>query len=352
VAFENETLEIIRQRMLDAISDDVDKRQGSVVWDLLSPAAIEFAQAYTALDLVLNFGLSLENVPREYLVLRCAAFGITPKPALKATGQVTFTGTDGTVIPIGTRVSTDDIESIYFVTTAEGTITDGSVTVAAEAETAGASGNVAAGKITLVVGDLAGVTSVTNNSPFDGGADEESDEALLQRYLDRVRKPITSGNANQYRQWALEVAGVGDAKVYPVWNGPGTVKVVLLDADKTAPAQSVIDDVTAHIESVRPIGATVTVVGATEVPIDVSATLTLTPGKTPADAQAEFEPLLVDYLKSLAFVDPVVRYSKIASLILDCPSVVDYSNLTVNGGTANVTIADGEVAVTGTVTFA
>jgi uncharacterized phage protein gp47/JayE len=351
MAFETETLEAIRQRMLDQITEPVDKRQGSVVWDLISPAAIEFAQAYVALDLVLNFGLGLENIPREYLVLRCAAFGITPKPAIKATGQVTFTGTDGTVIPVGTRVSTDDAEPIYFVTTEEGTITGGTVTVDAEAETAGASGNVAAGKITLVVGDLSGVTLVTNNTPFDGGVDEESDEALLQRYLDRVRRPATSGNANHYRQWALEVAGVGDAKVYPVANGPKTVKVVLLDTEKTAPSQSIIDAVAEYIESVRPINADVEVVGATEVPINVSATLTLAAGKTATDAQTEFEALLTDYLKSLAFVDPIVRYSKIASLLLDCPSVVDYSNLTVNGGTANVTIADGEVAVKGTVTF-
>jgi uncharacterized phage protein gp47/JayE len=60
---------------------------------------------------------------------------------------------------------------------------------------------------------------------------------------------------------------------------------------------------------------------------------------------------MTDYLKSLAFIDPIVRYSKIASILLDTPSVLDYSNLTVNGGTANVTIADGSVAVGGTVTF-
>lgn len=349
--FENQTLEVIRQRMIDNIDEPVDKRQGSVVWDLLSPAAIEFAQAYVALDLVLNFGLGLENIPREYLVLRCAAFGITPREALKATGQVTFAGTDGTVIPVGTRLSTDDVEPIYFVTTEEGTITGGTVTVDAEAETAGVRGNVATGKITLVVGDLSGVTSVTNNVPFDGGADEESDESLLQRYLDRVRRPATSGNANHYRQWALEVAGVGDAKVFPVWNGPGTVKVVLLDVDKTAPAQSIIDEVSAYIESMRPIGASVTVIGATEVPINVSATLTLATDKTLADAQNEFESLLIEYLKSLAFVDPIVRYSNIGRLLLDCSSVIDYTNLTVNGGTANVTIADDNVAVKGTVTF-
>ena len=233
--FENQTLEVIRQRMLDNIDEPVDKRQGSVVWDLLSPAAIEFAQAYVALDLVLNFGLGLENIPRKYLVRRCAAFGITPKEALKATGQVTFTGADGTVIPAGTRLSTDDVEPIYFVTPEEGTITGGTVTVDAEAETAGAAGNVVAGKITLVVGDLSGVTSVTNNVPFDGGTDEESDESLLQRYLDRVRRPATSGNANHYRQWALEVAGGGRPKSFSGANRPGPGKGVLISLGKNTP---------------------------------------------------------------------------------------------------------------------
>jgi uncharacterized phage protein gp47/JayE len=349
--YEDKTAEALLDAMLENAPDDIDKREGSVAHDLLHPAAIEFSLAYTELDTLLLLGFA-DTTEGEWLDKRVAEMGLTRKPAVKATGQVTFTGTDGTVIPAGTRLVTGGAEPIYFVTTADATITGGTATVNSEAEEGGTKGNVAAGEITaLALGNLFGVVSVTNSAPFDGGADEESDEALLARYLDRVRKPATSGNANQYRQWALEIAGVGDAKVYPVWNGPGTVKVVLLDADKTAPAQSVIDDVTEYIESVRPIGATVTVVGATEVPINISATLTLASGKTLADAQSEIETAVTDYLKSLAFVDPIVRYSKIASLILDAPSVVDYANLTVNDVTSNITIADGEVAVLGTVTL-
>jgi len=55
------------------------------------------------------------------------------------------------------------------------------------------------------------------------------------------------------------------------------------------------------------------------------------------------------YLKTLAFVDPVVRYSRIANVILDADAVLDYSNLTLNGGTTNISITDGSVAVVGTV---
>jgi uncharacterized phage protein gp47/JayE len=350
--YEDKTAEALLDAMLENAPDDVDKREGSVVYDLLAPAAIEFSLAYTELDTLLLLGFA-DTTEGEWLDKCVATFGLTRKPAVKATGQVTFTGPEGTVIPAGTRLVTGGVEPIYFVTIAEATITGGTATVSAEAEEGGAKGNVAAGEITsLAVGEsLFGVVSVTNPQPFDGGADEESDDDLRARFFDRVRRPATSGNANHYRQWALEVPGVGDAKVYPVANGPKTVKVVLLDTEKTAPAQSIIDAVAAHIEEERPINADVEVVGATEVPINISATLTLAAGKTLADAQTEIEAAVTDYLKSLAFVDPIVRYSKIASLILDAPSVIDYANLTVNGGTSNITIADDSVAVLGTVTL-
>lgn len=349
--FETETKDAVLQRMLNRISNDIDKRQGSVSFDLSSPAAIELAQAYIALDQVLTFGFASENMPSNYLDLRVGELGITRKPAGKAVGQVTFTGTEGLAIPKGTRISTDEVTPRYFRTTQAGTITNGSVTVNTEAEQGGASGNVLQGKVVLTLGNITGISSVTNSQAFDGGADEEGDASLLARYYDRVRKPATSGNANHYEQWAREIAGVGAAKIYPLANGNGTVKVVLLDENKTAPPQTTIDSVADYIEAVKPIGATVEVVAATETPINISATLTLANGMTLTDATNEFTELLDGYLKSLAFVDPIVRYSKIASLLVDAESVVDYADLTINGGELNVTVEDGAVAVVGTVTF-
>jgi uncharacterized phage protein gp47/JayE len=351
--FEDKTAEALLDAMLDNAPDDVDKREGSVVYDLLAPAAIEFSLAYTELDTLLLLAFA-DTTEGEWLDKYVAMFGLERKPAVKATGQVTFTGPDGTIIPAGTRLVTDDVEPVYFVTTADATIAGGSATVSAEAEEGGVKGNVSAGEITSLAIDeeYFEVVSVTNNEPFTGGVDEESDDELRARLLDRLRRPVTSGNANHYRQWALEVAGVGDAKVYPVWNGPGTVKVVLLDTEKKAPPQSIVDAVATHIESVRPVGANVTVVGATEVPINISAILTLAPGVVIEDVQPEIETAVIEYLKSIAFVEPVVRYSRIANLILNTNGVSDYSNLTVNGGTSNITIADGSVAVLGTVTLA
>lgn len=351
MAYEDQTKEAILQRMLYASRSDVDKREGAITWDALSPASIEFALAYIELNNVLTYGFAGPDMPREYLILRCAEHGVTPpKPAVKAIGQVTFTGTNGAVIPQGTEVSTGGESPIVFVTTAAGTIASGTVTVAAEAKVGGVDGNVAAGAITLVLGNLTGVTSVTNAADFDGGADEESTASLLQRYLEAVQKPSTSGNANDYKKWAKDIAGISDAKVYPVWNGPGTVKVVIIDEDKTAPIPEKVTEVADYIESVRPIGPTVTVEAAPEVAVNVSVTLILADGAALPEAETQITEGVTDYLKSLAYVDPIVRYSQIANIVLGAEAVVDYSNLTVNGSAANITVADGSVAVIGTVT--
>ncbi|NGQ95509.1 baseplate J/gp47 family protein [Brevibacillus sp. SYP-B805] len=342
--------------MLDASRSDIDKREGSVTYDLLGPAAIELEMVYSELDAVLDKGFVLkldgtQSAYGEYLERRAAEFGITRKPAVKAVGSVTFTGTDGTYIPVGLELSTQEENPVYFVTTSDGTITNGTLTLAAQAKEGGVAGNVPAGKIVLTSGNITGITSVTNPQPFDGGIDAESDEDLLGRYLDRVRKPATSGNAAAYRQWALERPGVGDAKVYPLWNGNGTVKVVIIDSERTPPPQTVIDDVAAYIESVRPIGATVTVEGAVELPINVSATLTLKSGYTAAGVKPTIETRIVEYLKSIAFKDEPVRLSRIANIILDTEGVIDYASLTINGGTGNIVVPDGQVAVKGTVTL-
>ncbi|UKS30146.1 baseplate J/gp47 family protein [Paenibacillus sp. HWE-109] len=347
--YETQTKAAVLQRMLGASDQTLDLREGSATFDLLSPAAIEMARAYMELDNVLKFGFA-DTTYGPYLDMETSTRGIYRKLAVKAAGSVRFGGTDGTVIAAGTVLSTGGNSPILFVTKAAGTIASGSVTVAAEAQVGGISGNVAAGAIALVFGNLSGVASVTNSASFAGGVNEETDAELLARFLEDVRKPATSGNANQYRKWALEVSGISDAKVYPIWAGAGTVKVVLLDGNKRAPTTGKVTEATTYIASQQPIGATATVVGATEVAINVVGTYTLKSGSTLAEARAQIAAALTAYLASLAFVDSTVRYTQIANIVLGVDAVIDYSSLTVNGGTSNITVADGSVAIAGTVT--
>lgn len=345
--YENETADTIHQRMLDEIDDRVDKRQGSVTHDMTRPAALEIEQAYIEADKLLTFGFASDNMPSEYLDLRAAEVGLSRLPSVKATGFVTIFGDEGREITEGTRVSTGGEKPLYFEIIEAGTIIDGEVTLKAIAEEGGTSGNVGAGEITNVVGNLTGITGVTNAEAFEGGVNVESDESLLERYFYKVQKPAASGNIYHYEQWAREVPGVGAVRVIPLWDGNGTVKVVIIDSDMQSPSQTIIDEVYEHIEEERPIGATVTVVGADKLPVDVSATLLLTGDAGINEVTMKVTEEVERYLATIAFKSATVRYTKIAAILLSIPQIVDYFDLTINGGTDNITVGDEQVASVG-----
>jgi uncharacterized phage protein gp47/JayE len=348
MAYETQTKQAILDRLMAQIPDDIDKRQGSITHDMLSPAAIELALAYIELDNVLNFGFA-DTTYGEYLDRKVAEAGLTRKPATKAIGQVTIFGDDGVEVPKGYRVLTEGESPLYFETKESATITGGHATVSAEAVEGGEKGNVPPARITLTTQNIVGITSVTNEQAFTGGVDEESDDELRARYLQKVRKPITSGNIYHYEQWALSIEGVSAARVFPTWDGNGTVKVVLINDDGRAPDQTVVANTLAHIENVRPIGATVTVVPVTEIAIDVSATLSLDGDLTPADVSEQIAQAIGDYLSTTTETE--IRLTHVGNAILSVNNVLDYSDLTLNGQASNITIDAESVAVLGEVTL-
>ena len=69
------------------------------------------------------------------------------------------------------------------------------------------------------------------------GFDAETDISLLERYMIAVQTPATSGNIYHYKQWARAVEGVGNSRIFPLWNGRNTVKVVIIN-DNQQPASS------------------------------------------------------------------------------------------------------------------
>ncbi|MGE5552820.1 MAG: baseplate J/gp47 family protein [Betaproteobacteria bacterium] len=512
-----QTDEAILKRMLESLPADLDKAEGSYIWDALSPAAIELALAAGWAQEVLRRGFASTTFG-EYLDLRCEEHGITRRAATKATGQVKFSGAAGTVVPAGTRVATpadpaSGATAVEFATTADVTL-DGTGADYADVEAveAGTSGNVPAGAISILVTPVAGVSAVTNLAATDGGLDTEDDASLLARYLQRVRNPSAGGNKADYEAWAMEVAGVGGASVVPVRDGPGTVSVAIINADKEPADQALVDAVQNYIappwvnaieaeamtlggygvsvdtsqaddtgDSVKmvygasgagtvryslnailqqpgvwqararikvdnaagatdllqvgvynlstsswakttpsgstdavvtlkasdlatvfgekivqfawngqdllelqitrltsdtttvvwvdqvvfrsafskdtgdgkaPVGARATVEPAKAVTVDVSATLTVAPGYDPAAVKAAAAENVRAYIRSLAYLeDNDPRYVRIGQAILDTPGVQDYSNLLVNGGTANVPVGVQEVAVPGVVSI-
>lgn len=337
--------EIIQARLLSNISDEYDKSEGSFFYDVEKPVAIELETLHLKADDILNKGFADTANDRD-LDRICGEQGVYRKPATKATGIVTITGVLGTEIVKGEMIASDNVNFIFLENK---TIpVGGSVDVSVECEEYGVIGNVPVGSIKYFPKTLEGLQTVINASAITNGYDKETNESLKERYYTKVRTPATSGNKWHYLNWAKEVTGVGDARVFPLWNGNGTVKVVIINSNKRAADSTLIDSVVSNIEENRPIGATVTVMSATEKVINVSVTLTIdTNNYTMEGITTDIEGALIQYFKDIAFKETYVSYAKIGNLIFDIPGVLDYSSLLVNNGTANISLGEEEIPVLG-----
>lgn len=287
-------------------------------------------------------------------------YNITRREGTRAYCDISFSGTPGLVIPKGTAFLTAGGLS-YALMAAVALGPEGTGRGRLEAAEAGSAYNVEAGAIDRMYVNLTGLTDYHSEAAA-GGTDAESDAALLARVRERVQRPPTSGNGYQYRQWAMEVAGVGSAKVVELPGGPGTVGVTLVDSNDRAPSEEIVEAVTAHIEEERPIGAAVTVTAAGEREVTVAAQVSLTGGAGAGAVQDAFRAALAGYLHTLiegkygaVYYKPAddqpytLLYNRVLALLLNVEGVENFASLTVNGGTADVTIQAGEIPVLGEV---
>ena len=337
------TLEEIIEYMLSSVPDEYDISVGSFFYDLLYPVAEQVYLLQNKIKTLSTNTFAL-TATGEYLDRKTAEQGITRKAATYSRGIVRITGNRGEIVSKGSKVAADNI--LFSVDETMSVPESGYVELTATCTTAGSIGNVKAGEIKRFPVTLPGLTAVENITDFTGGYDAESDADLLERYLEKVSRPNVSGNKYHYIEWAKEVVGVGEVRVIPLWNGAGTVKVVIVDTDNQPADAELIEKVKTHIDENRPIGADVTVVSATALTVNI--TVKLTTDETP-DIQQKIEESIKSYLSIDALKRAYISYAKIGSLILSVPGVEDYTNFKINGGTANITIADGAVPVLGSV---
>ena len=95
--FENQTYENIRQRILDNISIDIDKREGSFTSNMVSALAEELAKAYINMSDILSLGF-IEDTFDTYLDKRVSEFGVYRKEGTKAIGEIKVEGKEGATI--------------------------------------------------------------------------------------------------------------------------------------------------------------------------------------------------------------------------------------------------------------
>lgn len=355
--FEDQTSEVIEKRMLSNVSDSLDKREGSIIYDATAPASIEIAEAYIMADAILTETFAT-TASRDYLILRAAEYNISPTEATYAIVKAQF----NEAIDVGTRFNSGNIN--FKVT---GQLDADTHTYRMQCETAGTSGNFCAGSITPI-STISGLTSATITNIITPGEDEEDTETFRTRYFNTLKSQAYGGNGADYQEKVNAINGVGGVKVYRCWNGGGTVKCIILNSDYSIPTKEFIADLQEKIDpttssghgyGIAPIGHTVTVESAAAKTISVTASVSISEGSTLSSVQALIETAIKNYLLSLRQnwcgqsekEYCTVRTSLLIVKILDVTGVVDVTDITVNGDANKCNLETNEVPEIGTVTL-
>ena len=363
--FLQEDEETIHRRMLEKAPPGISTKEGDFFWDATRPTAIEKAEL---VQLKLQHFLRLcfpQTSYGQYLDFLGEMKSVFRHPATPAIGTVIFTGQPGAVIPAGFVVLTEatgPFPAIEFKTKERVQIgEDGTATVAAECLEPGTIGNVAANTITLLSEPINGIASVTNPEPFTGGTEMEDDDSFRERVLVAYDEPL-SGAKKDYESWAKEVPGVGAVYVVPLWNGPGTVKILIIDANGQPANQELIDAVQAHIApdgnlggGKAPIGANVTVDAPEVFVVDIAFSLFLKDGYDAEIVVENIKARLWDFMAGFELntgdrPPERITVTKVGHEILSVDGVADYESLTLNGNDDYVEIPVAKIPVLGEVT--
>ena len=314
-----------------------------------------------------SFTWSLKNILKntyadyatgEFLDLRAREQGITRYQATSATRRGVFTNSLGAPmsIPLGSRFSTTlSEENVNFYATeiykdVEGQPVPGNYLLVCE--TAGTIGN-------SFIGALMPITFITNlrtaelSDVIIPGRDIETNEELRIRYFQKVGSKSFGGNIAQYDEELKNIDGVGEVQIYPVWDGGGTVKCSVIDAEYNKITNDFINIIQNTIDpenavgeqgtglGLAPIGHKVTIVTPTEMSIDVTATVVLKSGYSLPGVSDLINTAISEYLHDLRVAwgisDDLNNYSlavylaRINYAILSVEGIANVTNTTING---------------------
>ncbi len=349
IEIEEKTELEITADLLSNVPDSYQKNVGYFIWDFLRAIGKVFVELWDKLSYLTAF-YNIENLEYDDLVkFVYQRGGIEAHEATYSSGTLTVLTGSGSVVE-GSIFETESGLQFESLETKSVSAND---TILVQCLTAGSIGNVPAETITVT--DVSGIT-VKNTDAMTGGYEKESKESIIDRYFTKIRKPISSGNKEHYRYWAKEVAGVGDAKIKPLWNGNNTVKVIIVDANNEPANASLVQAVQDYIDPYElvsgvkvgwgcgngqaPVGAYCTVESAQTLNISVSVDVTLKTGAAIIQTKTNITNAITEYLKSIVYDKTHVSYAAVGSAIYNAEGVDDFENLTLNGGTNNIAIAD------------
>jgi len=346
--YENMTYELILQRMLNQVSSELDKREGSIIYTALAPAAAELAIMYIELDTILK-EMFADTADREFLIRRAAERGITPKAASYAELKGEF----NMDISIGSRFSLDLLNYAAIERL-------GSGIYRMQCESIGSVGNTSLGSLTPIE-YIKGLTRAELTELLVPGEEEEETEKFRKRYFNSLSSQTFGGNIADYKEKVSAIPGVGGVKVFPAWSGGGTVKLVIIDSSYHSPTADLIQTVQDTMDPVAdqgkgyglaPIGHVVTVEGAGQEYISISTSITYQSGYNAAFCKEDIEAAMDEYLAGLNQAwqesdELIVRISRIESRLLDVDGILDVTDTVINGGSGNYVVLPEKIAVRG-----
>ncbi len=353
--YETVTYDYILSRMLERVPSDIDKREGSIIYDALAPSAAELAQIYIELGTVMDETFA-DTASRENLIKRAAERGIKPKAAT----QAILKGVFNMNVPIGSRFTLSELAYQVIEKIGENQYK-------LLCESAGEEGNYRFGTI-IPVEYIDGLKEAQIVQVLINGEDEESTEDFRERYFKSFEAQSFGGNISDYREKINELQGVGGTKIYPVWNGGGTVKVVILDSGFGSPStelvkmvQSVIDPTADGLGvGIAPIGHVVTVEGVSDKLIDVAFQVTLQTGWVWADVEVNIQKAIDAYFLELkkswegtqsshGNEGLIIRISQVEARMLAVEGVLDVYGTTLNAVAQNIILGVNEIPKRGEV---
>ncbi|EFQ46949.1 baseplate J-like protein [Lactobacillus gasseri MV-22] len=371
--FQNEDYDYFLRKMLDAVPDNIDKREGSIIYDALAPAALVMGQQSLDMANVIK-ETYIKTASGEFLDYRAIEHGTSRYPATQTEAKAKVLNDKKEPldnVQIGDKFASIGDSPIFYAVTK---IND-DLTVELTAEVKGSSANSYIGQILPVTpNDLLSWAEITEiTAP---ARDVESDDHLRARLLSSQSWIAYGGNVADYLDMTSKIDEVGAAQIYPTWNGGGTVKVVILNNDLMPASASLVqkvkntldpEDKQAEGYGLAPIDHAVTVTAPEELIVNVDISVKLDDTKATRYVKDSITKAVEGYFQSLrkdwadinqklgrGYQETIYR-SKILSQVMLTEGVVNAKLPSLNGRDADIdlvfTNSKSQLPVVGTVTI-
>ena len=343
--YEDKTFEAILTEAKKEAGTGVQMGEGYLLYNALAALSYEIQKLYIQLNYLYEQSHA-DTADLDELVKIAKDRGIIRKMATPAEVLVEANCT----VPIGSRFF---LKSFHYAVTE--TINEGKFQYRAVCEESGTGPNGLTGELTAIDHEI-----------LINGADDETRDSLYTRYLQSFSMESFGGNIAQYKEQVGAIAGVGGCKVEPVWDGPGTVKVVVISSSFGICSEYLIKQIQEAAVPTEegsgygfaPIDHTVTVESVEAVKVNVVTKISYMSGYSWSSIGMAVKEKIAEYLKSIAAewkngdetTKSTIYVSKLQAAVLDVEGVVDISGTTLNGSSANLVLNWNQIPVLGEVT--